>query len=76
MYKIKKQNTHNPQKKVWIDAGIFDTYEEAKTKSESMERETKIRRCGHGGERYKIKAVKKYLEKKGNDTSGKKEEEK
>tara|TARA_Y100000310_G_scaffold311704_1_gene358256 strand:+ start:1536 stop:1760 length:225 start_codon:yes stop_codon:yes gene_type:complete len=67
MYKIKKENTHNPQKKVWADAGIFDTYEEAKAKSESMESETKIRRCGHAGKRYKIKAVKKYLEKKGNE---------
>ena len=71
MYKIKKQNTHNPQKKVWVDAGIFDTYEEAKAKSESMERETKIRRCGYGGKRYKIKAVKKLLEKKNDESKEK-----
>ena len=64
------EEKHNPQKKVWEDAGIFNTYEEAKTKSESMERETKVRRCGTGGSRFKVKAVKKHLE---NKNSGKKE---
>ena len=64
---MKNENTHNTQKKVWEDAGIFNTYEEAKVKSESMEKETKVRRCGAGGSRFKVKAVKKYLEKKDNE---------
>mgnify|MGYP001343852288 CR=1 FL=1 len=55
---------HNPQKKVWEDIGTFKNFEEAKKKSDSTERETKIRRCGHGGCMFKVKAVKKHLEKK------------
>ena len=55
---------HNPQQKIWEDAGIFGTYQEAKTKSDSMESETKIRRCGPAGTKFKIKRVKKYLEVK------------
>mgnify|MGYP001238208333 CR=1 FL=1 len=59
-----EQPKHNPQKKVWEDAGIFNTYVEAKTKSESLERETKIRRCGDKGTKFKVKVVSKYLEEK------------
>ena len=53
---------HNPQKKVWEDVGIFKSFEEAKNKSDSIERETKRRRCGRGGYMFKVKAVKKHLE--------------
>ena len=55
---------HNPQRKVWEDVGTYKTYEEAKKKSSSMEKETKIFRCGRGGWMFKVKAVKKYLEEK------------
>jgi len=55
---------HNPQKKEWEDIGTFKSFDEAKKKSDSTERETKIRRCGQGGYMFKVKAVKKYLETK------------
>ncbi len=55
---------HNPQKKVWESAGIFDTYHEAKAKAELMKSETKIRRCGPGGTKFKIKRVVTTLEGK------------
>jgi len=55
---------HNPQCKVWEDAGVFNTYEEAKAKSESLSSESKVRRCGSDGSRFKVKTVKKYLEVK------------
>ena len=54
---MEEQPKHNPQAKIWEDAGFFETYQEAKTKSESMESETKIRRCGPAGTKYKIKRV-------------------
>jgi hypothetical protein len=49
---------------VWEDAGVFNTYEEAKAKSESLSSESKVRRCGSDGSRFKVKTVKKYLEVK------------
>jgi len=52
---------HNPQKKVWENAGIFDTYHEARAKAELMKSETKIRRCGPAGTKFKIKRVVKML---------------
>jgi len=55
---------HNPQKKVWEDAGIFNTYAEAKAKMESLKSEGKIRRCGPQGSKYKVKRVAKHLESK------------
>ena len=55
---------HNPQWRVWEDAGIFKTYEQAKAKSESLEKESKVRRCGTEGLKYKVKVVKKYLEER------------
>ena len=55
---------HNPQRRVWEDAGIFKTYEQAKAKSESLEKESKVRRCGTDGLKYKVKVVKKYLEER------------
>ena len=55
---------HNPQQKVWEDAGIFNTYEEAKAKSDSLNSESKVRRCGSEGLKFKVKVVKKYLEAK------------
>ena len=57
-----QEKSNPPQKKIWEDAGFFNTFEEAKTKSESMESETKIRRCGPAGTKFKVKRVKKYLE--------------
>tara|TARA_Y100000593_G_scaffold95018_1_gene198373 strand:+ start:25161 stop:25358 length:198 start_codon:yes stop_codon:yes gene_type:complete len=53
---------HNPQRRVWQDAGIFNTYAEAKAKSDSLGSESKIRRCGSEGLKFKVKIVKKYLE--------------
>ena len=55
---------HNPQKKVWEDTGTYKTYAEAKEKSDSIERESKVRRCGNGGCMFKVKVVKKYLEER------------
>ena len=55
---------HNPQKKVWEDMGIFNTYEDAKVKSDTLERESKIRRCGALGSKFKVKAVVKYINTK------------
>ena len=54
----------NIQKKEWMNAGIYDTYHEAQIKSESLEAETKIRRCGPQGTKFKVKAVKRHLEAK------------
>ena len=54
---------HNPQRKVWEDAGIFNTYEEAKTKSNSLTKESKIRRCGSEGLKFKVKVVKQFWRK-------------
>ena len=59
-----KEQKHNLQKKVWEDMGIYNTYEEAKSKSDSLERESKIRRCGPMGRKFKVKAVSSYLEQK------------
>jgi len=56
-----EKEKHNPQKKVWEDMGIFNTYEDAKAKSDTLERESKIRRCGALGSKFKVKAVAKYL---------------
>ena len=53
---------HNPQKKVWEDAGVFNTYAEAKAKMNSLQSEGKIRRCGPQGRKYKVKRVVKHLE--------------
>jgi len=61
---MEEQPKHNPQAKIWEDAGFFETYQEAKTKSDSMESETKIRMCGPAGTKFKVKRVKKYLEVK------------
>tara|TARA_R110000824_G_scaffold94768_5_gene228436 strand:+ start:198 stop:389 length:192 start_codon:yes stop_codon:yes gene_type:complete len=55
---------HNPQRKVWEDAGIFNTYEEAKTKSNSLTKESKIRRNGSEGLKFKVKVVKQFLEER------------
>lgn len=54
----------NPQKKIWEDVGFFKTYEEAKAKSDSLESESKVRRCGPAGTNFKVKRVTKYLENK------------
>ena len=54
----------NPQKKIWEDVGFFKTYEEAKAKSDSLESESKVRRCGPAGTNFKVKRVTKYLEDK------------
>tara|TARA_Y100000593_G_scaffold29527_1_gene58604 strand:+ start:253 stop:438 length:186 start_codon:yes stop_codon:yes gene_type:complete len=61
---MEEKPKHNPQKKIWEDVGFFETYQEAKIKSESMDSETKVRRCGPDGTKYKVKRVKKYLEGK------------
>ena len=50
---IKKNIDHTPQKKVWESIKVLDTYEDAKRLSDSLDKETKIRRCGKGGPRYK-----------------------
>jgi len=55
---------HNPQRKVWEDAGFFVTYEEAKAKSNSLKRESKVRRCGADGLKFKVKVVKQFLEER------------
>ena len=55
---------HKPQKKLWEDAGIFNTYAEAKAKMNSLQSEGKIRRCGPQGLKYKVKRVVKTLESK------------
>ena len=55
---------HNPQMKVWEDVGIFKTYESAKAKSDSLDTESKVKRCGPNGTKYKVKRVAKYLEQK------------
>jgi len=55
---------HNPQRKVWESIKVLGTYESAKALSDSLDRETKIRRCGTGGTKFKVVAVKKYLEEK------------
>jgi len=55
---------HNPQRKVWEDAGLFNTYEEAKAKSDSLRGESKVRRCGRDGLKYKVKVVKTILEER------------
>ena len=55
---------HNPQRKEWEDAGIFETYDAAKVKSDSLQRESKIRRCGPAGSKFKVKVVKRILEEK------------
>jgi len=55
---------HNPQRKVWEDAGVFNTYEEAKLGTIKINSETKIRRCGPNGTKYKIKRLVKTLETK------------
>ena len=55
---------HNPQAKIWEDVGFFKTYEEAKAKSDSLESESKVRRCGPAGTNFKVKRVTKYLEDK------------
>ena len=52
---------HSPQQKVWEDCGVFATYAEAKDKSDSLESESKIKRCGLGGTKFKVKRVTKYL---------------
>ena len=61
-----EEQTHkrNPQKKVWEDAGTFNTYAEAKAKMNSLQSEGKIRRCGPQGLKYKVKRVVKHLESK------------
>ena len=55
---------HNPQRKVWEDAGFFNTYEEAKAKSVSLKKESKVRRCGTDGLKFKVKVVKTTLEER------------
>ena len=57
---------HNPQKKVWKDVGRFDTYDEALASLDSapIEAESKIKRCGPNGTKYKVKRVAKYLDQK------------
>ena len=62
--KVEVKPKHNPQKKVWEDAGIFNTYAEAKAKMNSLQSESKIRRCGPQGLKYKVKRVIKRLENK------------
>ncbi|MBU98388.1 MAG: hypothetical protein CL429_04770 [Acidimicrobiaceae bacterium] len=59
-----KTPKHNPQRKMWEDCGIFATYAEAKAKSDSLESESKVRRCAPAGTRFKVKRVKKLLEAK------------
>tara|TARA_B100000131_G_scaffold223515_1_gene215078 strand:+ start:802 stop:987 length:186 start_codon:yes stop_codon:yes gene_type:complete len=54
----------NTQKKEWKSVAVYDTYAEAKVKSESLEAETKIKRCGPQGTKFRVKAVKRYLEAK------------
>jgi|ETNmetMinimDraft_21_1059911.scaffolds.fasta_scaffold161499_2 hypothetical protein len=54
----------NPQRKMWEDCGVFATYAEAKSKSDSLESESKVKRCGAGGTKFKVKRVIKYLEGK------------
>lgn len=44
--------------KNWKDAGVFDSYEEALNKKNTITQNhslVKIRRCGHGGHRYRVK---------------------
>lgn len=53
-----------PQRKMWEDCGTFATYAEARTKSDSMESESKVKRCGPAGTRFKVKRVTKILEAK------------
>tara|TARA_B100000989_G_scaffold291988_1_gene267242 strand:+ start:419 stop:610 length:192 start_codon:yes stop_codon:yes gene_type:complete len=55
---------HNPQRKVWEDAGMFDTYNEAKLATIKYSTETKIRRCGPNGTKFKIKRLVRTLEEK------------
>jgi len=55
---------HNPQKKVWEDTGIFATYAEAKIVSDGLNSESKIRRCGPDGTKFKVKRLAKVLEDK------------
>lgn len=59
-----KETKTNKQKKEWKSVAVYDTYAEAKVKSESLEAETKIKRCGSQGTRFRVKAVKRYLEAK------------
>jgi hypothetical protein len=59
-----EQTKTNIQKKQWESIAIYNTYAEAKAKSESLEAETKIKRCGPQGTRFKVKAVFRYLEAK------------
>ena len=59
-----EEKTPTRQKKVWEDAGIFNTYAEAKAKMTSLQSEGKIRRCGPQGLKYKVKRVVKTLESK------------
>ena len=59
-----QSDTTGKQKKVWEDAGVFNTYAEAKAKMTSLQSESKIRRCGPAGSKYKVKRVVKILESK------------
>ena len=59
-----EQPKHNPQRKVWEDVGIFNTYSEAKLATIKFDAETKIRRCGPAGTKFKLKRVVRTLEEK------------
>ena len=59
-----EQTKTNTQKKEWKSVAVYETYAEAKVKSESLESETKIKRCGPQGTKFKVKMVKRYLEAK------------
>jgi hypothetical protein len=62
---IEEEKTkHNPQRKVWEDSGVFDTYGEAKLATIKYGVETKIRRCGPNGTKFKIKRLVRTLEEK------------
>ena len=59
-----KETKTNKQKKEWKNVAVYNTYAEAKVKSDSLEAETKIRRCGPLGTKFRVKVVKRYLEVK------------
>lgn len=58
---MEEESKKSVQRKVWEDCGVFETYAEAKIKSESLESESKIKRCGTDGVRFKVKRVTKVL---------------
>ncbi len=59
-----EQPKHNPQRKVWETVSIFDTYNEAKLATIKFDAETKIRRCGPEGTKFKLKRLVRTLEEK------------